>query len=307
MNQILYTGNKNSGAMELKKVIKIFVIGILIFAIGCLAEGSYGVVKEIQEEANKIVDPNVTIEQIEDIVQIQIEHRRAIDKIVYILNDGEEVVLQGKGKKDITEQIVMPEGENTLNIRIIDSKGHEVSYNNTYFVEKIDRTNPEIELLVEDAKVKIVAKDETALSHISYYWNLEDETILEAREESPNQIEEKLTILKGQNVLTVIAVDLAGNETKVEQTYIGATKPTIETFVENDYLVIKVNDEDSIKKIEYTHNGEEYSTDKDNLGIVLNMKEAYCRQDLVSGKNTFSIRAYNASGLVTEKTLEIDF
>lgn len=307
MNQILYTGNKNSGAMELKKVIKIFVIGILIFGIACLAEGGYGIAKTIQEESNRVVDPNVNIEQIEDIVQIKIKHRNAIDKIIYILNGGEEVVLQGKGQKEITEQITMPEGENTLSIRIIDNKGHEVSYNNTYFVEKIDKTNPEVELLVEDAKVKIVAKDETALSYISYYWNEEDETILEAREESPNQIEEKLAILKGENILTVIAVDLAGNETKVEQTYIGATKPTIETFTENDYLVIKVNDEDSIKKIEYTHNGEEYSTDKDNTGISLNMKEVYCRQNLVSGNNTFNIRAYNASGLVTEKTIEIDF
>lgn len=306
MNQILYTGNKNSGAMELKKVIRIFVIGILIFGISCLTEGGYGIAKTVQEEANKIVDPDVTIEQIEDIIQIKIEHRRAIDKIIYVLN-GEEVVLQGKGQKEITEQISMPEGDNTFSVRIIDSKGHEVSYNSTYFVEKIDKTSPEIELLVEDAKVKIVAKDETGLSHISYYWNNEDETILEAREESPNQIEEKLTILKGQNLLTVIAVDTTGNETVVEQTYIGATKPTIETFAENDYLVIKVNDEDSIKKIEYTHNGTEYSTDKDNLGIVLNMKEAYCRQDLVSGKNTFSIRAYNASGLVTEVEVDIDF
>lgn len=307
MNQILYTGNKNSGAMELKKVIRIFVIGILIFGIVCLAEGGYGIAKTIQEEMNKIVAPSVILEQVEDYIQLKITHKTAIDKIIYRWNDGEEVTLQGKGQKEITEQIPMPEGENILNVRIIDSKGYEVSYNNTYFRENIDKIGPEIELLVEDAKVKIVAKDETALDYISYYWNDEDETISQAREESPKQIEEKLSILKGENTLTVIAVDLNGNETIVEQTYIGATKPTIETFTENNYLVIKVNDEDRITKIEYTHNGTEYSTDRENTGVSLNMKEAYCRQDLVSGKNTFNIRAYNASGLVTEKNIEIDF
>lgn len=307
MNQILFTGNKNSGVMELKKVVRIFVIGVIIFGIVCLIEGGYGIAKTIQEESNKIVNPNVIIEQIDNYAQVQIKHKRAIDKIIYILNDGEEVVLQGKGQKEITEQIIMPEGENTLTIRIIDNKGHEVLYNKTYFVENIDKTKPEIELLVEDAKVKIVAKDETALEYISYYWNEEDETVLQAREDSPNQIEEKINILKGQNKLTVIAVDKTGNETIIEQTYIGATKPKIETFTENNYLVIKVNDEDSITKIEYTHNGIEYSTDKENTGISINMKEVYCRQDLVSGKNTFNIRAYNASGLVSETDLEIDF
>lgn len=307
MNQILYTGNKNSGTMEIKKVVRIFVIGILIFGIACFAEGGYGIAKTIQEEANKIVDPNVKIEQIENIIQLKIEHKRAIDKIVYKWNNEQEVILQGRGKKDITEQIPMPIGENTLSIRIIDNKGHEVSYKNTYFVENIDKIKPEVELLIEDAKVKIVAKDETALDYISYYWNEEDETILEAREDSPKQIEEKITILKGENVLTVIAVDETGNETKVEQTYIGATKPTIETFEEDGYIVIKVKDENNIKKIEYTHNGKEYSTDKENAGKSLDVKTAYCKQDLVSGKNTFKIRAYNVTGLYTEKTVEIDF
>lgn len=307
MNQILYTGNKNSGTMEIKKVIRIFVIGILIFGIACLAEGGYGIAKTIQEESNKIVDPEVSIQQIENIIQLEIKHKRAIDKIVYNWNNEEEVTLQGRGKKQITEQISMPEGENTLTIRIIDSKGHEVSYNNTYFMENIDKTKPEIELLVEDAKVKIVAKDETALEYISYYWNEEDETKLEAREESPKQIEEKISILKGENVLTVIAVDVEGNETKVEQTYIGATKPTIEVFEEEGYIVIKVKDENEIKRIEYTYNETEYSSDKENLGTSLNMKTAYCKQDLVPGKNTFVIRAYNITGLYSEKTIEIDF
>ena len=307
MNQILYTGNKNSGTMEIKKVIRIFVIGILIFGIACLAEGGYGIAKTIQEESNKIVDPEVSIQQIENIIQLEIKHKRAIDKIVYNWNNEEEVTLQGRGKKQITEQISMPEGENTLTIRIIDSKGHEVSYNNTYFMENIDKTKPEIELLVEDAKVKIVAKDETALEYISYYWNEEDATILEAREESPKQIEEKISILKGENVLTVIAVDVEGNETKVEQTYIGATKPTIEVFEEEGYIVIKVKDENEIKRIEYTYNETEYSSDKENLGTSLNMKTAYCKQDLVPGKNTFVIRAYNITGLYSEKTIEIDF
>ena len=55
----------------------------------------------------------------------------------------------------------MPLGENTLSIRIIDNKGHEVSYNNTYFMENIDKIKPEIELLIEDAKGRIIVKRQT--------------------------------------------------------------------------------------------------------------------------------------------------
>jgi len=212
MNQILYTGNKKNGAMELKKVITIFVIGIFIFGIVCIAEGGYGIVKSIQEQSNKKVDPEVIIEQVDNIIQLRIKHKTAIDRVIYKWNDGEEIILQGKGKKEITEQINMPQGENTLNIRIIDNKGNEVSYNNTYFMDNVDRIKPEIELLVENSKIRIVVKDETALDYMYYYWNNEDETRIQAREESPNQIEEKLSILKGENTLTVFAVDKTGNE-----------------------------------------------------------------------------------------------
>ena len=307
MNQILYTGDKNSGVMEIKKVIRIFVIGILIFGIACLGQGSYGIVKAMQDSNNKIIDPNVTLEQIENILQLKIQHKIAIDKIIYRWNNEPEVTLQGRGQKEITEQITMPLGENTFSIRIIDNKAHEVSYVKTYFAEAIDKIAPEIELLVEEAKVKIIVKDETELDYMYYYWNDEDKTTLEAREESPKQIEEKIAIQKGENKLTVVAVDKSGNETTKEQKYIGAKKPTITTFKENNYLVIKVNDEDNIKKIEYTFNGEEFTTDKQNTGNPLNLKEVYCRQNLVSGKNTFKIRAYNVSGLVTEENVEIDF
>lgn len=307
MNQILYTEDKNNGAMEIKKIVRIFVIGIILFGLICVGEGSYGIVQVAEQRKSRIVDPYVTIKQQEETLLLKIEHNTAIDKIIYKWNDEQEVTLQGRGRKNITEEIIMPNGENTFSIKIVDNKNHEVSYTNTYIAELKDKIEPEIEFLIEDGKIKIVAKDETALDHISYYWNDEDATTLQAREESPKTIEEKISILKGENTLTVVAVDEAGNEATKEQTYIGSKKPTIETFREENYLVIKVNDEQNIQKIEYTFNGEQFSTDKENTGVSLNMKEAYCRQDLAQGNNSFVIRAYNVNGLVTEVSVEIEF
>ena len=307
MNQILYTGDKkNKEAMDIKKVVRIFAIGILVFGIICFGEGSYGIVKVIEERNNRIVDPNVTLKQAEEVLILKIEHNTAIDKIIYSWNNEAEITLQGMGRKSISEQIAIPTGENTISIKIIDNKNHEVTYTNTYVNELRDKIAPEIEFLIENGKIKIVAKDETAIDHIDYYWNEEDATTLNARNEEQKTIEEKISILKGENTLTVIAVDLEGNETIKEQTYIGARKPVIETYEKDNFLIIKVSDEQGIQKVEYDYKDVKYSSDKENPGEPLNYKLAYCKQELSEGNNHFAIRAYNINGLVTEITVDIN-
>ena len=169
-----------------------------------------------------------------------------------------------------------------------------------YETENGDKIKPEIELLVENSKVKIVAKDETALSFMSYYWNDEDETKIEAREESPKQIEEKIDTLKGENTLTIVAVDKAGNETIKEQTFKGVKKPKIELLREGNELIVRVTDEEGVKKIEYTLNGQLYSTDPENSGASLNMKDVEFRQPLSAGENRITIKAYNVNDLQEE-------
>ena len=130
-----------------------------------------------------------------------------------------------------------------------------------------------------------------------YYWNEEDGTKKEAGENSKKQIEEKIDIKKGTNTLTVIAVDKAGNEKKIEQTYKGVKKPQIEVLREGNELIIKVTDEEEIKRIEYTLNGQEYSTDPNNTGASLGVSQVEFRQALAQGENKITIRAYNIGGV----------
>ena len=237
-------------------------------------------------------------------IKLTVKHDKAIDKIVYNWNSKQEYMLLGKGRTDLTEEIEVPEGENLLTVKITDIEGKIVSYTRQCKSTDEDVIKPEIELLVENSKVKIVAKDETQIDYIKYYWNNEDETKVEAREDSPKQIEEKLSIMKGENTLTIIAVDKNGNETKKEQTFKGAKKPTVELYREGQELIVKVTDEEGVQKIEYTINGEQYSTDPNNTGESLNLKEVEFRQPLASGSNTITIKAYNISGLVEEVTGE---
>lgn len=302
MNQILYTDkskkNKSSQTLEVNTVMRIFGVAIIIFAIVIIGIGVFSAINGNNIQVGD--KPQVTIAQQNNILKLNISHKKTIDKIIYSLNEGQEYLLQGRGRNKIEEQIELPIGATTLNLKITDIEGKTTKYTNKYDVTNSDITKPEIELLLEGSKVKIVAKDETELDYIIYYWNDEEETRVDAREDSLKQIEEKTSILKGENTLTIVAMDKSGNETIKEQTYIGAKKPTVEMARDNDELVIKAKDDEGIQKIEYVLNGLYYSTDPNKTGEPLNMKEVEFRQKLATGTNSIVIQVYNISGLVEE-------
>lgn len=299
MNQILYTNTpKKGGTLDIKTVLRIFAISCIIFGLILVGQATYAMVNKKGEESQSEVLINVT--QSEEILTISVKHDKLIDKITYSWNNGEEVILQGKGRKEINEKIIMPVGINTLILKVADINGKVATYSEMFELEQGDRIKPEIELVVENSKVKIVAKDETALNYMSYYWNNEDETKIAVREESPKQIEDKIDILKGENTLTIIAVDKSGNETVKEQIFKGVKKPKIELLREEDELIVNVTDEEGVQKIEYTLNGQFYTTDPENTGASLNMKEVQFRQKLTKGQNKITIKAYNVNGLQEE-------
>ena len=304
MNQILYVEkNKKSGKLETKTAVKIFAIIILIFGIILAIFGGYKLYNSVIIEGKK--EPVIEVNQIEEKLQIKVTHNKAIDKIVYTWNSEQENVLQGKNRNEMVEEIEVPFGNNILNLKVIDKNKKETIYQKEFYREEKDTTKPEIEFEVEGSKVKIVAKDETKISYIMYHWNNEEDTIVEVSEENGKRIEERISILKGENTLTIIAVDKEGNETKKEQIFKGAKKPNIQIVQENDQVLITVTDEENIKKIEMNINGSTLSTDPENTDVPLNLKEAQFIQKLSPGNNTITITAYNVSGLSEQKTQEI--
>ena len=304
MNQILYvnTNNKKGGPLEIKMVLRIFAIACIVFGILIVGKGVFAIINE--KEVVKSV-PTVEIFQDGDSLNLIITHDRLIDKVIYTWNDEKtETILQGKGRNQMTESIKLNKGINTLNLKVIDIDGQSVVFTKEYELEEGDLTNPEIELLQDGSKVKIVVRDEVALDYIKYYWNNEDATTLEARENSPKQIEERVTVLKGENTLRIVAVDKAGNESTKEQTYKGATKPTINLTVEGKILKIVVSDEEEIQKIDYILNDLYYSTDASATGESLKTKFVEIPQELADGKNKITVKAYNINGLEAEMSAE---
>ncbi len=301
MNQILFVEKPKKGnSLEINTIIKIFVILMIILGAILVGKGVFSLVSSKTNE--KLIEPTIRVEEIDGKVQLNIIHEKVIDKIIYFWNNENENTLQGRGQAQISEEIDLPVGTNTLNLKIIDIDKKEYTYKKEFYRIDEDLIKPEIEFIVEGSKVKIVAKDETELKYIMYRWDNEDNTTLEVRQDSKTQIEEKISILKGEHILTVIAVDKAGNEQTKTQTFKGAKKPEIKVSQENDELVIVITDEENVKKVELTVNGEFYSTDWQNTGASLDMKEVSLRQKLIAGENTITITAYSVSGLSEQLT-----
>lgn len=305
MNQILYIDkSKNGNSLDINTIIKIFAIIIIVFGVVLISKGIYGIVSSSNKDM-QASEPVVSTRQINDELELKITHDKTIDRVVYSWNGNQEYILQGKGRTQITETIDLPTGSNMLTLQIIDIDKKIVTYTNQYFRVEKDTIAPEIEFVVEGSKVKLVVKDDTELYYVMYHWNDEDNTVVEPREDSKKQIEEKISILKGENTLKITAVDAAGNEITKEQIFKGAKKPTIDTVQENDELVIKIKDEENIQKIELNVNGEFFSTDPENTGNPLNMQEVELRQKLQAGDNTITITVYNVSGLSEQVTKQV--
>ena len=304
MNQILYIEPSKKEKKHSKgKIIFILFIICAIIIEGILI-GKVVIGLQKAKEVENASDPSVTDEQEGNELTISIKHDKPIEKILYKWPNTQEIEIPAEGKQEITQTINVPVGTNELTLKVTDSIGKTVTYSKEYTGKEGDAKNPEIALTVEGQKIKIIAKDETALDYIIYYWNEEDGTRVDVTSEDTKQIEESVDILKGENTLKVEAVDKAGNTKEIEQTYRGSTKPKISANPEGTDLVIKISDAQGIQKIEYTLNGTLYSSDPQGTGAPLGRTELEIKQPLAEGRNEIYIKVYNVDNLEAEFTWE---
>lgn len=299
MNQILYE-NTGKGPSDIKKIIRFFCIAIIIFGIALAGIGTYGMMKENAKKApistNKPIITASVFE--EDSVRIYITHDKPIDKVTYSWNDGEDITILGRNRTSIEELIDIPVGENVLNLRVIDNIGVEASYTNTYILSEngVDIQAPKIVLSVleEEKQIKITATDETEIAYITYRWNNEEETRIEIADESKTIIEASIPIPKGENDLTVIAVDANNNtETKIQKCK-AYTRPTIKMPRQvGKELTITVTDEEGLDYVEYTVNGKKYKW----VSSTDNRTEWTHVQELEPGESIIVINAWNKAGI----------
>jgi len=298
MNQILATENnpekkKTSSSKkpaEVKSVVRFFAIALIVFAVLLIASGAYALVRNKNQQAQNqnATIPTITITQEGAKAIVKIKHDKPIDKIRYSWNDGVEETLQGKGRTQITEELDIPLGTSTLNLRVTDSIGKETKKQQQFSIQEgQDLLAPTIELADDgEGNIKIVAKDDVAISYILYSWNDGEETKVEVHPDSPKQIQEKIKSLEGFNTLKVVAVDQRENKSeKEQQVYAGA--PKISVIQEGEKLRIRATDDVEITKISYVLNGRGYES------AEISLKEVEFEQELDVGQNIITITVTN--------------
>lgn len=312
MNQILdynpNKGNKSSSGSD--KIIRVFAIILIIFALCLVASGVYRMYIRNQENnsnANTIQTEKaqIYVDKLDNSVNISVVHTKAIEKLIYSWNDGTETVVKGTGEKTLEKEIQIPAGTNVLHIKVTDVDGNETTYEEEIVAENgTDILNPVITLSVtEQRKLKISVTDETALDFVTYRWDTEEEIKVEPTEEDKKKIEIEIDILKGTHDITIIAVDSSNNTTTETKSYTGLTKPEIKLTLSADKtkVSIDITHENGIKGITGSLNGQDFNVD----GIEQDTKNANFELNLVEGTNHIKVVASSVDG--TEATAEQEF
>ena len=314
MNQILLTDNYNNrdkrndnnknynknNSKDIKKIIIFFAVVILVFgaAIGILY--GYNLYKNSKGQSKEVKRPELSLEKTEDEVTIIAEAEAGIDKIIYQWNDEDENVEEYGGRTKQEEKINIPDGDNTLKVKVIDQAGQEIE--TTEEISKNDSLqNPEdkininlsiIESGSDKGKLKISVSSEIPIKYMSYKWNDEEETKIETSEdEEKTNLETNIDVKRGKNTLSVIAEDVEGNSNQVEKKFEGKLKPEFEVYREENRLYMKITHDKGFKKIEFNINGIELTYDETKPDYIEDKKEVEYYFNLQEGENLVVINA----------------
>ena len=309
MNQILDTGEENlrkkvNKTKKVKRVLPVnvivvfFALSIIILGI-CMISGSVYAKDKINEVVLASAKPQVDITRNDDdnTVEINVNHVRGIARIAYKWNNDEETVIDGNNRKNISEKIDLIGGENTLTVTITEENGQSVTYEKKYQVGNI----PVIKLEAVSNGVKLTATSEAKIENIVYNWDEGEEQKIEVGNTSYEGI---INAPKGKHILKIKVVDENKMEAKKEQEVVGDTEPTVTVkpqFVDGKVaFVIEASDDEKLEKIEITHNGGAKQTEEINgttyhKDIIMTTGET----------NTLIVTATNLNGLT--KTVRVKF
>lgn len=287
MNQILSTEvNKKRKTVSLHTIMVIFGICMIIFGICLASTASYAVYKSKFANGAVIVSakPEINISENNDgTLTIAATHKSGIKSIVYSWNDGEEATIEGNNRINITENIEMPSGTNTLKVTATSVDGQSLLFEKEY----TSNQGINIQLSVVDTSIKISVSGKDEISFITYKWDDEEEKRQDINATSGEAI---IEIPGGQHTLTVIAVDINNNtETKTQEVK-GVKKPDLQVTQDGANFIVKVSDETGLDKVEFVLNGQGYRV---RLEGATEKEFSYPLED---GENTLEVTVYNTNG-----------
>lgn len=317
MNQILLTNNPNNkkksnkyngnNSGDMKRIIIFFSVAILVFALLIIGVYAYKISKnQNKEEKQHVEGPTLSLEETENEVKIVVKAEAGISKVTYSWNDEANKEFEINGGKDYEEALEIPEGQNTLKVRVIDQNGEEKETIKEFYKEEnkeVPKLEIDEEVLRTTGKVKIIASDDNnGLKYITYQWNDEEETKIDAEREDQATIETTIDVKRGQNTLKIKAVNNLDKEKDLERMLKGVNDPVIEVTKDDSLgeMYMKITHDMGFKKIEFTVNGQEYVYDESFSGYDSEKKEISYKFALKEGENIVIIHAISLED--SEKT-----
>ena len=288
-----YNGKNSSG--DMKKIIIFFSVAILVFAIAIIGVYAYKTTKKDKEKP--IRKPELSLEQSENQVRIVAKAEAGINEIIYKWNDEDSIKEEMNGRTSHEEALEIPEGKNTLNVKVKDLNGEEIETEKEFYLQATSKPKIELDDSVGSGKVKIVVSDENnGIKYITYKWNEEEEITVEAEEENQTVLETIIDVKRGRNKLIITAVNgLAKTET-ISKTYEGVNNPIIEVIRDYDTIYMKISHDMGFEKITFTINGQEYIYGENYPGYDNQMKDVEFSFKLKEGENTVIIEAVSTEG-----------
>ena len=289
-----------SDKANIVSIVRVFCVLIILFGLVLVGDATYGIMNSRPKLRDNV---NVTANAIGSNVTINAVGSMPIQSLTYRWNQGEETVVQGNGTVELEAVVQIPTGNNILNMSVIDYYGNKSEFQKQYINEQDDSSKPTIEISVSGNMLNITATDETEMSYLTYSWNngtptrvdmdttLTDKTVLRTSVE----------VQKGENTLSIVAVDIDGNTNTRTEKIKGANKPTFTVNADGTNLVIKAQDEDGISKVEITVDG----ITSDTGDEPLNLKELTATQAITPGEHTVTITVTNINGLSEEQSFTV--
>lgn len=318
MNQILDYNNPNKSSGSGKnsksdKIVRVFAVILIIFALCLVGSGLYGVYKNKNENVSQTDTPTkavITVERDENDdtkAIIKVSHDKAIEKVIYTWDNDKDIINKGNGQSTMSIEISLPAGTHTLTVQVTDVDGNETVYDEEIYSENgEDKVSPEIKTTVDQATKEIVvtATDETELDYVTYRWNDEEEQRQDVDPDNPTEIKFSIEIPKGKNDLTIIAVDKNNNSTTKTDKYTGVTKPEIIITVSEDKKSMHVEcyHENGITEVSLTIN-DQFIGNVDLGGETLTTVPF--DWNLSESRNIVTVKATSVDGTETEVTEEI--
>lgn len=282
MNQILSTENSykphNTGGeklLDMRKIIIIFSILIVVFAIVILAAVGYG---KIREKSSKgaianLNRPTIKVEPKDNKCSITVEYDEGLDKVSFWWNDSNEIEEKNMngGAKCITSIDIPINDYNVLHIRATGKDGSTSELDQevtTANATDDDPNKPKISFFFSEAgDITIVITSDKGLKSVSYSWEDEEEIIMEPDEVGQTKMEFTIEGKRGTNKIKVKAVDIDDNEKTKEQLTVGIHKPEFNIVLNHgNMLSIDIDHDSGFKKVIITINGQQVVYDESYLG-----------------------------------------